>query len=359
MPIRQASAQIAVYADFIPDCGFVAKLAGTDAGLDESRRDDRRPTMEHGDENRNAELARNVEIALRFKKSQGTAAMPQVEKEVLAPDYQRARGGSLHLAANALDQGFPEPGLYMRQAFPDRVDVIENVVAEDDRVGLLFRVTATHSGNFFGIAPTGKKIDVYEIAMLRIVNGLIVHGWFMMDETALLQQLGARMPKRNDGRVIAPPLVESGEDADAMMRSLEPPASPLDRNKLIALRSRLSPPPNEYSSADFRRRRHVVQHLQDYGKSRGAGAESLIRALADLRVGVDAFIAEGDQVWMRFNISGTHRRGLYGLPATGRRVWIPGVSILRFAHGQLRESWTFGDELGLLLQFGLPNVLLG
>jgi hypothetical protein len=193
------------------------------------------------------------------------------------------------------------------------------------------------------------------------VNGQMVEGWFMMDETALLQQLGAKMPPRKDGQVIAPPLLETGEDAEAVMRRLsrDPPASRLERNKLMAVRSRLSPPPNEDSAADFRRRRHVIQHLLDHGNSRGAGGESLIKALSDRRLGVDAFIAEGDQVWMRFYTSGIHRAGLYGLPATGKRVCAPAVAIVRFTHGKLRESWTLGDELGLLLQLGAPNALLG
>ena len=66
-----------------------------------------------------SELERNKAVALRFKKSQGTKDMPQVEKEVLAPGYNRIRGGNFHLAANAQDQGWPHPGMYLRTAFPD------------------------------------------------------------------------------------------------------------------------------------------------------------------------------------------------------------------------------------------------
>jgi hypothetical protein len=81
--------------------------------------------------------------------------MPQVEKEILAPGYNRARGGSFHLAANARDQDFSHPGMYLRAAIPDRVDIIEEVIAEGERVGLLFRVTGTHTGSFFGVPRPG------------------------------------------------------------------------------------------------------------------------------------------------------------------------------------------------------------
>ena len=44
---------------------------------------------------------------------------------------------------------------------------------------------------------------------------------------------------------------------------------------------------------------------------------------------------------------------------TGKRVGVPAVEIARFAGGKLSESWCFGDELGLLLQLGVPNLLPG
>ena len=317
--------------------------------------------MNHADGNRQGELARNVAVALRFKKSQGTPAMPQVEREVLAPSYDRVRGGNFHLANNARDQGWPHPGMYLRSAFPDRVDVIEEVIADGDRVGLLFRVTATHTGNIFGIAPTGRKIDVYEMAMLRIVNGQLVEGWFMMDETALLQQLGAKLPPRNDGQFIAPPLPVAGEDADAFAQRLasRPPATSQDRNKLLVARSRGATRVKEGLAADHRQRRAGFQHLRAYSKAHGFGELALDAAFPDRRDRIEVLMAEGDQVWIRFNTNGTQQASLCGLPASGKRVGVSVVAILKFANGQWQDSWIFADELGMLLQLGAPNLQLG
>jgi predicted ester cyclase len=307
----------------------------------------------------NAELERNKAVALRFKKSQGTKDMPQVETEVLAPGYNRIRGGNFHLAGNARDQGWPEPGMYLRTAFPDRVDIIEHIVAEGDTVGLLFRLTATHRGNLFGIAPTGKKVDVYELALLRIVDGQMVEGWFMMDEAELLRQLGARMPVRKDGRIIAPPVPDVGESGDALVQRLSSkmPLSQQDRYKLIAARSRSSAASAGDRTPDYRRQREAFQHLHDYGVARGGGGETLRSALSDRQDRIDRLVTEGDQAWMRFYVHGAHTANLYGIPATGKRVGVPAVEIARFAGGKLRESWCFGDELGLLLQLGVPNLL--
>ena len=127
-------------------------------------------------------------------------------------------------ARNAEGQGWPSPGPYLRHAIPDRVDVIEDVIAEGDKVGLLFRLTGTHRANFFGIPATGRKIDVYEAAILRIVNGRITEGWFMADEAGLLKQIGAKLPPRKDGHVIVPPITKGGEDPDEVLKRLQ--ASP-------------------------------------------------------------------------------------------------------------------------------------
>ena len=313
--------------------------------------------MIHADPYRSEELARNVAIALRFKKSQGTPAMPQVEKEVLAANYDRARGGNFHLASNARDQNWAHPGMYLRDAIPDRVDVMEQVIADGDRVGLLFRVTGTHTGSFFGIAPTGRRIDVYEIAWLRFSNGQMVEGWFMMDETALLKQLGVKLPPRADGRIVAPPLPAAGEEIDALAWRLAAQPDELNNNRIIVARSRAAHDGGG-RAADHRSRRFGFLHLREYSIAKGLGELALDAAIPDRHDRIEAMMAEGDTVWMRFNTGGTHSGSLAGIAPTGQRVGVPVAMIARFIDGKWRESWTFADELGFLLQLGQPNLLL-
>ena len=316
--------------------------------------------MNDANESRGGELARNVAVALRFKKSQGTPAMAQVEKEVLAPGYNRVRGGSFHLAANAQGQDFPSPGMYLRHAFPDRVDVIEQVIAEGDRVGLLFRVTGTHSGNFFGIAPTGRKIDVHEIALLRIVSGQMVEGWFMMDETALLKQLGAKLPPRSDGSIVIPPLPKSGADADAYAQRLasQPEVSEQLRRKYVVARSRGVTRSKADRARDHSFVRSGFVHMREYCGARGMGDLDLDTAIPDRRDRIDMLLAEGDFVWMRYSTSGTHKAAFCGVPPTGKRIGVPVVSIMKFVGGEWKETWSLADELGMMLQLGAPNLLL-
>jgi hypothetical protein len=104
-----------------------------------------------------ADLERNKDVVRRLKESQGTKDEAAVQRELTAPGAKRLRAGIEHLAKNAQDQDFPNPGPNLRTAFPDRTDVIESMIAEGDRVGMIFRVSGTHQGNFLGIPPTGKK----------------------------------------------------------------------------------------------------------------------------------------------------------------------------------------------------------
>src|SRR5712692_2646224 len=117
-----------------------------------------------------SQLKRNKAVALRYKETMNRRAPTE---EFFAPGYKRMRAGLQHLAHNARDQGFANPGTGLRDAIPDRVDVIEDIIADGDRVGMLWRLTGTHKGDLFGIAPTGKRIDVHELGILRLANGKI------------------------------------------------------------------------------------------------------------------------------------------------------------------------------------------
>jgi predicted ester cyclase len=306
-----------------------------------------------------SQIERNKSLVRRFKESQGTKDEAAVMREVLAPDAKRLRAGFEHLAINAKDQGFPNPGPNLRDAIPDRADVIEDMIAEGDQVGMLFRVTGTHRGDFYGIAPTGKTVNVYEAGIFRVADGKIVESWFMADEAGLLKQLGAPLPPRKDGKRMAPPVTGLGEDPDAVVRRLEASSlsTPEDRNRLMVARSKGSAPAAGDRTADFRGTRAGFQHLRDYGVAKGVGDQTITVALPDRRDRIDGFIAEGEKVWMRFKVAGTHGGNLYGMAPTGIRVEAPEIGVMRFAGGKWKETWYFGDELGLMLQLGALHML--
>jgi steroid delta-isomerase-like uncharacterized protein len=76
-------------------------------------------------------------------------------------------------------------------AFPDlRMDV-EDVIAGGDKVVARVRITGTHQGEFMGIPATGKSASAKLIDITRFGDdGLAREHWGVMDQLALLQQLG-------------------------------------------------------------------------------------------------------------------------------------------------------------------------
>lgn len=78
-----------------------------------------------------------------------------------------------------------------RSAFPDVTIQLEQLVGEGDFVVSRVRLSGTHKGEFNGIAPTGKKIDLkWVMNMVCIKNGKVIEEWEMYDELDLMRQLG-------------------------------------------------------------------------------------------------------------------------------------------------------------------------
>lgn len=67
---------------------------------------------------------------------------------------------------------------------------------------------------------------------------------------------------------------------------------------------------------------------------------SLRAAFPDLRLIIDELIAEGEKVAVRFELRGTHRGVLSGVPPTGRPMAWKGMGVVRFVDGKIAE-WQF------------------
>ena len=78
--------------------------------------------------------------------------------------------------------------------FPDFHVTIEDMVAEGDKVGIRTTNRATNTGSFMGMPPTGKKTEVPQMSIFRIVNGKIVAEWTVANQLIALQQMGLVPP---------------------------------------------------------------------------------------------------------------------------------------------------------------------
>ncbi len=83
----------------------------------------------------------------------------------------------------------------MRVAFPDLNAVATHLVAEGEFVAARLQVSATHSGDFFGIRATGRRIHYEEQVFVRFAAGRIVEHWAVADGLSILQQLDGEAPR--------------------------------------------------------------------------------------------------------------------------------------------------------------------
>ena len=104
--------------------------------------------------------------------------------ELIAPDYvdhpRQLRGL----------ESYKQHLTMFYKSFPDSHETIEDIIAEGDKVCIRVKGTGTHTGEYRGLAPTGKKITWEAVSIWRIVDGKIIEMWAVADELDILKQLG-------------------------------------------------------------------------------------------------------------------------------------------------------------------------
>jgi steroid delta-isomerase-like uncharacterized protein len=82
-----------------------------------------------------------------------------------------------------------------RQAFPNIRIVLDQMIAEGDKVAYSWTAEGTHHGHLMNIAPTGRSSRFDGMGIVRVQNGQIIEGWNVFDQLTMFQQLGVvQMP---------------------------------------------------------------------------------------------------------------------------------------------------------------------
>jgi steroid delta-isomerase-like uncharacterized protein len=216
------------------------------------------------------------------------------------------------------------------EAFPDMKMEVVSMVAEGDRVGVNAKVTATHLGAFAGVPPTGRRITVGGFDWIRVKDGKVVERWGVFDMANMLTQLG----------VIPGP---SAGDLKAMSRRYYEIIDKT-RGDLATLKAEIFHPQMtvSFGARTFNDVASMQQLVQGFYAS-----------FPDLVHVVEEQIAEGDTVFNRLTIKGTHKADFAGIKATGRPFSITTMTSQRYADGKLIEQRVESDFVGLLTQLGV------
>ncbi len=128
------------------------------------------------------------------------AAVRQFIEETLNQGNIDAAGHFMHDDVVELDP-FPGqgPGLnglkgvlrMLRSAFPDMHWIVEEQIGEQDKILTRFSWSGTHNGEFMGIPPTEKPVEIRGMVIDHFKDGKIKETRILMDSLGLLQQVGA------------------------------------------------------------------------------------------------------------------------------------------------------------------------
>jgi steroid delta-isomerase-like uncharacterized protein len=130
----------------------------------------------------------NKQVVRRFVDEYQTGGSESAFAELLHPDFVN------HSAAPGMSPGVDGVAQIFdmfRAAFPDFRATVLDQVAEGDKVVTRKVFHGTHEGDFAGIPPTGRKVEILVIDILRIRDGRLAEHWGVFDQMGLMQQLGA------------------------------------------------------------------------------------------------------------------------------------------------------------------------
>ena len=86
------------------------------------------------------------------------------------------------------------------------------------------------------------------------------------------------------------------------------------------------------------------------------GCFSYFTAFPDMHVSLDELIAEGDTVFLRSTLTGTHDGEYKGIPPTGRHVAAEAAEVFRVADGKFVGYWCLTNVAGLMRQITEEQV---
>ena len=112
--------------------------------------------------------------------------------ELLAPDYVNHTPATPDLPTGP--EGVKGVVSMFRSGMPDLKVLIEDMIAEGDKVATRYTLEGTHEGELFGVPPTGQRLSIKSFTVEQVSDGKIRDHWRVSDNLDMMQQLGIFPP---------------------------------------------------------------------------------------------------------------------------------------------------------------------
>lgn len=276
----------------------------------------------------------NAVIGQRFLVDIATEASIEAMDELIAEDFVYQSSSYDDIRGR---QAFKEFIREHHVAQPDLHYSIEGLVANDESVVVQWTSYGTHEGEFLGNAATQVEVVTPGISILHIEDGQIARGFTIWDALSAEKQMAA---------ATGPSIEESGSDLgrpDVLAAAEQYFRVLVDEGNLDQMA--------DVATEDY------VGHYPGIGDV--VGLESF-RELMEMynatfsgrHMEIERAVVEGDSAALVMTFTGTHSGPISGVEATGKRVSVREISVLRIRGGRVAEQWVAADDLGLLTGLG-------
>lgn len=142
-------------------------------------------------------MERNKQIVMQFVEELWNRRKLDVANIIFDPDCHTHQ---LRSSAGPIDSVPRGPEAVKKHVaewllgFPDLQFAVEQMLAEGDRVSTQLVMEGTHTGLWFGITPTGKRVTIRMMTIHRIQEDRIIEDWVIVESLGVFQQLGVLPP---------------------------------------------------------------------------------------------------------------------------------------------------------------------
>jgi predicted ester cyclase len=215
------------------------------------------------------------------------------------------------------------------KAFPDTSISIEHLIGEGDLVSFREVATGTHTGEYMGIPPTGRKFKIVNACTLRIHNGKWVEAWTNIDQFNQLQQLGAVLDRN---------------EATKQIKGFAEKVVKAETECILQ---------GNYSSLESLFSSQVIMHHTPFPDMAGWPAikrmyERLRESTPDIHIELKYVTGEGNLLVLSYKSRGKFTGNVEGYPPpTEKEVTDDAMQIFRIENGKTIEVWIHATVKGL------------
>ena len=135
----------------------------------------------------------NVATTKRFIEEVWNKGNLSLADEICAPDIVCTDAPSTGVVLNGIEE-LKQYLTAVRTAFDYKI-IIDEIIAGDNKVTVPWTLSATHQGEFMGVAATGKKVANKGVFIFTFAQGKITDSYSMWDVLNMWWQLGVDPPK--------------------------------------------------------------------------------------------------------------------------------------------------------------------